>query len=127
MKLSTVRAKLTCIPLKSVRRFATLALAGAALAVTAPNLLAQRVAFGVQFGGPQYVAPAPPVVYGQSYYGSPYYGRAYDGPRYDYQRYNGWREHEAWERHEQWEHSRDHGREHEGYGYAPRGNGYRGY
>lgn len=91
MKLSTVRAKLTGS--NAVRALAITAVAGAALTMGAPKAQAQHVAFGVQFGVPAYVAPAPEVVYTQPGY---YYG----------DRYAAWRAHEAWERHEAWEHAR---------------------
>lgn len=112
MKLSTLSAKLT--QTKAVRALAVTAVAGAALMMAAPKAQAQ-VSWGVQFGTPVYVDPAPEVVYPQGYYNNGYY----DGDRYaawraheaheQWERQEAWRRHEAWERHEaheRWEHMR---------------------
>ena len=129
MKLSTLTAKLT--DTKAVRALAITAVAGAALMAAAPSAQAQHVAFGVQFGTPVYVDPAPAVVYQQGYYNNGYYNNGY----YDGDRYAAWRAHEAheqwerqqeaWRRHEAWERHEEHERmEHMrpyGYGY---GGGY---
>jgi hypothetical protein len=75
MKLTTVT---TALKNNTLKMLAGAALAGAIL-TAAPAAQAQRVVFGIRFGGPRYFAPAPPVVV----YGRP----GYFGPRYD-----GWRD-----------------------------------
>src|SRR6195952_243739 len=76
MKLSAVTTKLTCVKSKAFRVLAAATLAGAALAAAAPAAQAQHIAFGVQFGGPRYVAPAPAYGYGYGYgYAPNYYER----------------------------------------------------
>ncbi len=101
MKLSNLTAKLTCLKGKAVRVLAAGALAGAVLSAAAPAAQAQRFAFGVQFGGPRYYAPAPPRVYGYGYggYAPGYYGSYYQRPYYggDW-RYRNHVRHEEWER-----------------------------
>jgi|SRR5215469_10682487 len=64
------------------------AVAGAALMLAAPAAQAQHVAFGVTFGAPVYVDPAPQVVYTEPGYYGGYYVRDNDA----------WRAHEFWER-----------------------------
>jgi hypothetical protein len=74
MKLTTVKATLKN---HAAKLLAAAALAGAVVAA-APAAQAQRVVFGVHFGGPvydhayygpRYVAPPPPVVYDYGYRG----------------------------------------------------------
>jgi opacity protein-like surface antigen len=88
MKLSNGIAKLTSIKSGAAKLLATAALAGAVFAIASPAAQAQRVAFGVQFGGPHYYAPAPPIeVYGgPGYYDNGYrhFDRWHD--RYDFRR-----------------------------------------
>jgi hypothetical protein len=81
------KMKLTSIKNKVMKALGMTALAGAALAVAAPAAQAQRVYFGLRYGHPVYVAPAPPVVYAPGYGYGAYYGphyRAWVAPhRYD--------------------------------------------
>lgn len=80
MKLSSLTSKLTGMQSKLVRVLGVPALAGTALAVAAPAAQAQRVFVRI---GPQYVAPAPPVVYvGPGFYYGPRYRVWSPVPRY---------------------------------------------
>ena len=111
MKLSNVFAKLTFGKAKVLGTLGGLALAGAAMTMAAPAAKAQQFGVAVQFGGPRYVASAPPVyrTYG---YGYGYYAPRYDhvGPEFwEHRRYEAWRAHEDWVR------------RHEGYGRPYRG------
>jgi hypothetical protein len=85
MMFTTLKAKLAGVKAKVL---AGTAVAGAALMLAAPAAQAQRVVFGVRFGAPVYVAPAPPVVFaGPGYYGGVYF-----------RDYNAWRAHQIWMR-----------------------------
>lgn len=109
MKLSNITAKLTFLKGKAVRVLAASALAGAVLTAAAPAAKAQHFAIGVQFGGPRYVAPAPPV------YG---YGYGYAPGYWEHRRFLDERARAEFIRHGEWQ------RYHEPYGYG-RGYGYR--
>ena len=110
-KLSTLVAKLTGRKLKGMGVLAAATLAGAVLMAGAPAAQAQRFGIGVQFGGPRYYAPAPPVavyggagygygapaVYGNGYYGG--YAQPYgdgDGDGWRNQYYGGGDDHRGW-------------------------------
>jgi hypothetical protein len=83
MKLTTVT---TALKHNAIKMLAGAALAGAFLTAAAPAAQAQRVFFGVHFGGPRYYAPPPPPVF----YGHPgFYGPRFE-PRYEYR---DWRYH----------------------------------
>lgn len=102
MKLSNVFAKLTSSKTRVLSVVGGLTLAGAALTAAAPVAAAQGFGVGVQFGGPRYVAPAPPPVYrtyGPGFY-APHYAYGYVAPGYwDRRRAEDWRAHEYWEHH----------------------------
>ena len=98
MKLSDVSTKLTCIKSTAVRVLSVAALAGAVLTAAAPAAQAQHVSFGIQVGGPRYVAPAPV-----------YYGQTYGPGYYDQRRIQEYREreaHEAWLRQQEYDRQR---------------------
>ena len=96
MMFTTLKGKLAGIK-TSTKVMAGTAIAAAAL-IAAPGAQAQRVSFGISFGTPVYVAPAPPVVYGQSYF--------YNGTHY--RNYNdAWRAQDAWGRDHRFNRDRD--------------------
>ena len=96
MKLSNVVTKLTCVRSTAARVLAAATLAGAILIAAAPAAEAQHVAFGVQIGGPRYVAPAP-VYYGNGY------GYGYDRGYIESRRFDDIRRHEEWLRRQEFE------------------------
>jgi hypothetical protein len=94
MKLSNRLAKLTCIKSNAVRVLAAATLAGALFTAAAPAAQAQRIVFGVGFGGPRFYRPAPPVIiYGPGYYG--------------YRHFDGWRDRDDFYRHHDRDRDRD--------------------
>jgi hypothetical protein len=106
MKLTTVTAMLKS---NAVKLLAGAALAGAVLTAV-PAAQAQRVVFGVQFGGPRYYAP-PPVVYDRPGYYDNY--RHFDGwrNRDDFRFHSDWRDRRDWERHDFGRRNFNHGRD----------------
>jgi hypothetical protein len=88
MKLTTFT---TALRNHTLKMLAGAALAGAIL-TAAPAAQAQRIVFGVGFGGPRFYRPAPPVIV----YGEPGY---YDRHRH----FDGWRDRDDFYRH----HDRD--------------------
>lgn len=92
-----------------------LMLAGAAATFAAPAAGAQQFGFGVQFGGPRYVAPAPRIYrpYAPGYYGPAYVAPA---PVYGYGYGPGYVAHvDGWRAYGYPEHHREYGRPYRGW------------
>lgn len=79
MKLSSLFAKLTS---GKAQVLGGVAAAAAALTLAVPSASAQHIAFGVQIGGPRYVAPAPVYVAPAPAYVAPGYAYGYVAPAY---------------------------------------------
>jgi hypothetical protein len=90
MKLTTFT---TALRNNTVKLLAGAALAGAVL-TAAPAAQAQRIVFGIGFGGPRFYRPAPPVIV----YGGPGY--------YGYRHFDGWRDRDDFYRHHDWDRDR---------------------